>query len=215
MSRALTIAQLYDKKRTLHALEGDFADLIGSDIEISGSWFIWGGTNSGKTSFAMQLAKMLTKYDKVLYNSIEEKDSFTFVLALKRARMEDVAKKINILIAEPLDALIERLSKPQSANIIFIDSYQHSKMNFAQYLELTERFPKKLFVIISQAKGKEPKTEDAASVKYASDVKIWVEGCKAFAQSRYGGQTPYTIWAERAAIYWGDKDRENTNDNTN
>lgn len=209
MSRALTIAQVYEQKRKLHKLHGEFAKLIGEEIELTGSWFIWGGSNSGKTSFSTQLAKMLTEYGKVVYNSLEEKTSYTFVLALKRAQMEDVADKITILVAEPYAELVERLEKPKSANIVFIDSYQHSKMNFTQYLELINKFPKKLFVFISQAKGREPKTEDAASVKYGSDVKIWIEGCKAFPQSRYGGQTPYTIWKERAAIYWGDSDRIN------
>lgn len=213
--RALTIAQVYAQKRNLHKLFGEFAKLIGNEIEITGSWFIWGGSNSGKTSFSMQLAKMLTSYGKVIYNSLEEKTSYTFVLALKRVQMENVADKITVLVAEPYGELVQRLEKPKSANIIFIDSYQHSKINFTQYLELVNKFPKKLFIFISQAKGKEPKNEDASSVKYSSDVKIWVEGCKAFAQSRYGGQTPYTIWAERAAIYWGDQDAPTYNEVSN
>lgn len=206
IKRGLTVSQLYSKKRDLHALDGDIAALVGDKIELTGVWLIWGGSNSGKTSFAVQLAKKLTKYGKVIFDSIEEGDGYTFEIALRRVRMEDVEKRIMILIAEPMEDLIQRLSKPKSADIIFIDSLQHSRVRYTQIVEMSKKFPKKLFIFISQAKGKEPKGEDADSTKYMAHVKIWVEGCKAFAQSRYGGQTPYTIWPERASIYWGDQD---------
>ena len=204
-NRAMSITELYGKRRSTYRLEGDFAALIGEEIELTGAWFIWGGTNSGKTSLAMLLGKELTKYGRVAYNSLEQKDSLTIVLALKRVRMEEVARRFIFLNAEPLAELKERLSKQKSPDIIIIDSFQHGRYKYEQYIELIELFPRKLFVFISQARGKDPMGSDAESAKYTADVKIRVEGCKAFAQSRYGGHTPFVIWEDRAARYWGDR----------
>lgn len=214
--RAMTVRELYNKKRKTHRLDGPFGDLIGSEIELTGVWLIWGGSNSGKTSGAMQLAHKLTEYGKVAYNSWEERDGLTIVLALKRARMHEVPSgRFLFLVAEPLDELKVRLRKPKSPDIVFIDSFQYARMRYDDVIDLTTEFPKKLFVIISQAQGKLPKGNDADGVKYAANVKIWIEGCRAFPNSRYGGQTPYTIWEPKAARYWGERERNGENSESN
>lgn len=205
-SRAMTVRELYNKKRRTHRLDGPFGDLIGNEIELTGVWFMWGGSNSGKTSGAMQLAHKLTEYGKVAYNSWEERDGLTIVLSLKRARMHEVPTgRFIFLVAEPLEELKARLRKPKSPDIVFIDSFQYARMRYDDVIDIMAEFPKKLFVIISQAQGKLPKGSDAESVMYAANVKIRVEGCRAFANSRYGGQTPYTIWEPKAVRYWGEK----------
>ena len=40
--------------------------------ELTGSWMIWGNSSNGKTSFCLQLAKYLSKFGRVAYNSLEE-----------------------------------------------------------------------------------------------------------------------------------------------
>lgn len=49
----------------------------------------------------------------------------------------------------------------------------------------------------------ESQNKAANSVKYDAFVKIYVEGYKAFAQSRYGGGREYVIWKQGAEQYWG------------
>jgi len=41
---------------------------------------------------------------------------------------------------------------------------------------------------------------------YTADLKIWVEGYRAFSKGRTFGELGYyTIWPERAEAYWGVK----------
>lgn len=205
--RAMSVTELYSRRRTIYKLEGELADLIGAEVELRGAWFIWGGSNSGKTAFACQLAKELSKYKTVAYNSIEEGDSLTMTLALKRVQMQDVGSRFLFLDAEPIEELDVRLAKHKSPGIVIIDSFQYARLRYQQFIDLVGRHPSKLFIFISQAKGKEPSGADAEAAKYAASVKIWVEGCRAFAQSRYGGGKPYTIYEERAHRYWDARSR--------
>jgi hypothetical protein len=75
-------------------------------------------------------------------------------------------------------------------------------MTYNDYKTLRSLFPQKLFILISHAEGKNPAGRVAKSIKYDAFVKIWVEGYRAFAVSRYGGGEPYTIWDEGADEYW-------------
>lgn len=204
----MTVAELNAKKYNTRRLSGAWADLLGEQIEIRGVWFVWGASNSGKTSFALQACKMFAeeKHGVVLYNSVEQRDSYSIKLAINRVCLGDV-KGFLFLPGEPIEALTERLARPKSPDIVVIDSIQHARMSYEQVCALSERFPKKLFVFVSHAKGKEPSGKDAEDTRYLADVKIRVEGCKAFAQSRYGGGKDYVIYEPRANAYWGDKDR--------
>ncbi len=119
--------------------------------------------------------------------------------------MEDVKRRIVLLDQEPIADLIERLKKRKSPDIIAIDSIQYTGMNYDAYRALRKQFPKKLFILISHAEGKEPAGRVAKSIRFDAFVKIWVEGYTAFPTSRYGGGQPYTVWEEGAEKYWGEK----------
>lgn len=204
MGRAMSIAELIGRRRQTHRLDGEFAGLIGSEIELSGAWFIWGGSNSGKTTFATQLGKYMTRFGRVAYDSIEEGDSLSMVMAMQRTNMQEVARRVIFLNAEPITELRERLAKQKSPDIVIIDSFQYAGLKYDAFKQLLSDYPRKLFIFVSQANGKEPRGSDAEAARYAAHVKIWVEGCRAFATSRYGGGRPYTIWQERASEYWND-----------
>ena len=75
-------------------------------------------------------------------------------------------------------------------------------MSYKEYQDLRDSFPNKLFVFISHADGRNPKGDVGKSVRYDANVKIYVEGYKAFPQSRYGGGKAFTIWQEGAERYW-------------
>lgn len=201
MSRALSISDLYAKKYDLLPLEGLWSDFIGTPAS-TGVWFVWGGTTSGKTSFIMQLMKELSRYDRIIYESLEEGTDHTMQNAMKRAKMDDVKRRIHIA-TEPLDEMSARLRKPKSPGVIVIDSWKYTWANFKRYKAFKEAHSDKLIIIIGHADGKEPASRVTKEIRYDASLKIYVEGYRAHTQGRYIGRTGiYDIWPEKAKIYW-------------
>lgn len=202
LRRAISIDEIMSKKFKDITFEGAWRNLLG-EPEISGAWIIWGQSFNGKTSFSMQLAKELTKYGKVLYNSLEEGARKSMKQSIERHHMQEVKRRFHI-IQESIDTLKVRLRKRRSADIIFIDSLQYSDLNKAEYKKLKTEFNDKLFIFISHAEGKQPKGRFADFVRYDCDVKIHVEGYKAFCMSRLSGgrNSEYVIWQQGADDYW-------------
>ncbi|AWG24804.1 ATP-binding protein [Flavobacterium kingsejongi] len=172
--------------------------------EASGVWIIWGKSGSGKSRFNMILAKMLTEFEKVAYNSLEEGARLSLQKNINDCKMIEVKEKFVILAREPIPELKERLRKKRRPGIVFIDSLQYTGLTKKEYLSLKEEFTDVLFIFISHANGTEPKGSVAEFIRYDADIKIRVEGFKAFPISRYGGGEPFVIWPEAAAEYWND-----------
>jgi len=123
--------------------------------------------------------------------------------ALIEAGMQDVARRF-ILISESMKDLDGRLKKHKSPDVIVIDSFQYTQMSFKDYQKFKNRHRDKLLIFISQAEGNKPSGRTAVSVMYDAALKIWVEGYRAISKGRYfGSKGYYTIWEERANIYWG------------
>ncbi|GEP52345.1 hypothetical protein FNO01nite_30170 [Flavobacterium noncentrifugens] len=202
-NRAVTVDEIENKKYKDLVLEGDWLKLLG-EPESSGSWIVWGQSGSGKSRFTMMLAKCLAGHGKVLWNDLEEGVRKSMQKTIRECKMIDVKQNFLLLNKEPIEDLKVRLRKRKSAKFIFINSVQHSKLTKVQFIDLINEFPNKLFIFISHAEGKEPKGTVADFVRYDSDIKIRVEGYKAFPISRLGGGEPYVIWPEEAAKYWLD-----------
>jgi hypothetical protein len=204
MNRAVSVSQLMKTEHNTLDFHGSWLDLIGKP-ERTGSIMIWGNSANGKTRFALQFAKYLTNFGRVTYNALEEGASQSMKLAFRDVGMEECKTKLVLLDKEPVvPNLIKRLEKPKSPNFVFIDSFQYAQLNYEQYKLLIDRFRKKLFVFVSHADGKHPAGRVAKSVRYDAFVKIWVEGFRAFAEGRYGGNgEPYTIWDKGAFEYYG------------
>ncbi|MCK5015827.1 MAG: hypothetical protein KAS32_02045 [Candidatus Peribacteraceae bacterium] len=200
--RAKSVSELLTKKFKTMPFDGDWYASIGKP-ELAGTWIIWGNSGNGKTRFALQLCKYLTQFGKVAFNSLEEGASLSMRKAFTETGMEEVKRRLVLLDQEPISELFERLSKHKSPDIIAIDSLQYTGMKYKDYRTLRETFPKKLFILISHADGKEPAGRVAKSIRFDAFVKIRVEGYKAFPVSRYGGGEPYIIWHEGADSYWG------------
>lgn len=202
MGRALSVDNVLSKRRKLLAFDGEWLEAMGRP-EMTGTWIIWGGSGSGKTTFTMQLAKYLTRFGRVAYNSMEEGDSESIKRAFQRVGMREVKRRLVLLDNEAIDELKERLRKHKSPEVIIIDSLQYSDMSYKEYKALRDEFRNKLFVIISHAEGREPEGKVAKKVRYDAFVKIRVEGYRAFVVSRFGGGRPYDVWPEGAAQYHG------------
>lgn len=199
--RGLTVKEVRAYKANLLQFDGEWEDTIGNP-ELTGSWIIWGNPSNGKTRFALMLAKYLSRFVRVAYDSLEEGLSVSLQRAIVEIGFDDAERNVLFLDKEPIAELRERLKKRKSPQVIIIDSLQYTGLKYQQYIELKDTFRSKLFIFISHADGREPKGEVARSVKYDAFVKILVEGFKAFPQSRFGGTEPYVIWDKGAERFW-------------
>jgi len=187
-------------------LEGEWLRHLGNAVK-EGSWFIYGPSGNGKTHYALQLAKYLAQFGRVTYDSVEQGESDTMRAAFEHVGMIDVNGKMELLNKESLEELIYRLKRPKSPSFIFIDSLQTLRFDrkgqrgvtYADYRQLMEMFPKKLFIFISKAKGLNPWNDMALNIKYDSHIKIWVENYYANIETtRYanGGEV-FDVWKDR------------------
>jgi hypothetical protein len=205
--RAGSVDQLYKVKFNIMEFERTWKACFGKP-QLGGTWLIYGNSGNGKTSLSMQLSKYMTQFGKVLYNSFEEGKSLSFQNTLRLNRMEQVKSKFNWLGGEEISVLIERLKMRNSPDIIIIDSVQHALLNKTEYRFLKKKFPKKLFIYTSHAKGKEPKGEVADSIYYDADLKIRVEGFRAFVEGRLNKSEGkvFDIYPEKSKNYWREVD---------
>lgn len=191
--RALTVKQIRAYKPKILEFTGEWLASLGKP-ELTGTWIIWGSSANGKTRYALKLAKYLAGFGKVLYNSLEEGLSKSMQQAIADVGMSDVQRNFLLLDKESIGDLTERLRRQRSPNVIFIDSLQYTGLRYEDYKQLRDEFPKKLFIFISHADGKEPRGEVGKSVRYDAFIKVWVEGFKAYAESRFGGGSEFVIW---------------------
>jgi len=204
--KALSITDLIKMKKETFDFNGAWFDAFGTP-ERTGIWFIWGGSGNGKTTFTMQLCKELCRFDKVLYDSLEEGASLTMQNSIIRAGMLDVKRNFQLLAGENIIDLDKRLSLRRTAKIVVIDSFQYTQMSYRDYIRLKEKHRDKLLIFISHADGRKPSGRSAVSVMYDATLKIWVEGYRAFSKGRFiGSKGSYDIWTEGAEKYWGEKD---------
>lgn len=182
--------------------------------ELRGAWIIWGGSGSGKTTFTLMLCKYLAGFRRVAYNSLEQGLSLSLQKAWERVDMAEAGSNIILLNKEQMPELRERLRKRKSPDIIVIDSVQYlTKFYTQQFNELKEDFPDKLFIFISQADkaDKDPDGKTAKHIRYDADIKIKVEGYKAFVTTRYEdpengeGGADFIIWEQGASEYWAEQ----------
>lgn len=201
--RAISVETMYNIKFETMQFKGVFKDSFGQP-QLGGTWLSFGSTSQGKTSLNMQLAKYLTNFGKVAYNSYEEGVSKSFQDAIVRNNMRDVSADFVILQGEPVEDLIKRLKRRRSPRIIFMDSIQHARLTKQQYKRLKNEFPNKLFIYTSHARGKQPKGEVADFIRYDADIKIFTEGFRAFPEGRLSGDSGqyFDIWPEKSKIYW-------------
>ena len=179
--------------------------------ELRGAWIVYGGSGSGKTTYVMQLCKYLTNFGRVAYNSLEQGLSLSLQKAWERVGMEEAGSKIILLQKESLKDIRERLTKKNAPDIVVIDSVNYwIGFTMRDYTRLKDDNPNTLFVFIAHEDKGQPKGNMAKNIRYDADIKIRVEGYKAFATTRYedsdkgeGGQD-FTIWEQGAREYWAE-----------
>lgn len=210
MARALTYRNIENYKPVELEFSGRWEASFGRP-EIKGSWLVWGNSGSGKTRFAMQLCKYLCRFGRVAYNSLEEGLSKSMQNAIMQVGMKEMERRFILLDMEGKSDLEKRLERRKSPDVVIIDSLQYFRMTLADYERFKRKFPNKLFIFVSHAKGNEPKGSVAESIRYDAFVKVRIEGYKAFPVSRYlnGDAPPFIIWTQGAEDYWGNIDLKN------
>ena len=111
MKRALSVKDILDKKYHTFPFEGEWKAAFGNPERV-GVWFVWGNSGNGKSSFVMQLCKELCKYDRVVYDSLEEGSCKTVQDSLRRHGMSEVSRKL-AFIQEDMETLKTRLRQRQ------------------------------------------------------------------------------------------------------
>jgi hypothetical protein len=179
--------------------------------ELRGAWIIYGESGSGKTHFALELLKYLSRFGRAAYDSLEQGLSLSMQTAWKDAAMHEAGSRVILLAKEPVEELRERLRKRKSPDFVVIDSIT-ALVGFTRsvFIELVNEFPDKLFIFIAHEENGKPYPAIARHVRKLSEVKIHAEGYKAFITTRFqsgpgeGGED-FTIWEEGAHEYWIDK----------
>jgi len=176
--------------------------------ELRGSWMVWGGSGSGKTTFMLKLAKYVSRFRKTAYDSLEQGLCLSFQVAWNRVGMAEAGNNIMLIEKETLSDLRARLDKKRSPDVIIIDSLHYWQgFKLSDYVSLLQSYPDKLFVFVSHERGGEPKGSTAQYIRYNSDVKIRVEGYRAYVTTRYEdkengvGGADFIIWEEGANEY--------------
>lgn len=204
MGRALSVNNILTAKFNTLSFDGVWQAAVGNP-ELTGSWVIYGAPKNGKTSFAFMLAKYITRFKRVAYDSVEEGKSLTMQMQVQRHQMLDVGGRFVLLDKEDINELKVRLDHKKSPDVIFIDSVQFLDMKFSEYKELKARYPQKLFVYISHVQGTQPEGQVAKRIWRDANVIFRVEGFRAFSTSRYGGGEYIDVWKDRAEAYHGIK----------
>lgn len=205
MARAYSPSEILNIKKKDFAFSGEWRDAFGSP-EQSGVWLIWGNSGNGKTSFVMQLCRELSRFGRVVYNTLEEGVSSKVMQdAIKRFGLNELDGRLQF-VSESTDELTKRLSKRRSPDFAIIDSFQNAGISYKRYLDMKAMNRGKLIVFVSRASGKMPMGRAAESVMYDADLKIWVEGYRAFSKGRYIGKSGFMdIWHNGAMEYWGER----------
>lgn len=213
MGRALSNKNVCDARFEVADFEGRWLASIGKP-ELRGAWIIYGESGSGKTHFALELLAYVSRFVKqAAYDTIEQGLSLSFQRAWNDAGMIEAGNRVIVYAKEQMPELRARLKKRRSPEIVVIDSITAlTGFTRTSFTQLLDEFPDKLFIFIAHEEGGKPYPAVAKHVRKLSEVKIRVEGFKAFVTSRFsgkdGGGADFIIWPEGAARYYAEETEE-------
>jgi len=194
------------KHKTM-AFTGKWLDSFGKP-PVTGSWIIYGTSGSGKTGFALQLAKYLTNFDRVLYWALEQGNSTAFQIAWKREKMAECGNDIMVADAnEDFDMIEKTMKQRKGRGILIIDSLTPLKgqsFNIITYENFHRKMKDKLLIWVSHEKNGIPDTNVGDYIMKLADLKMRAEGFKVTVNSRAGDKMKdFIIWEKGANEYIG------------
>lgn len=176
----------------------DWVPHLGEPQLGNSNWLIYGGSGHGKTSYVLQLVKMLCQEgQRVHYNTSEEGLKKSFKMALKRNHLKGVPG-FNYH-QENLHELTQRLLRRRQAKIVVIDSVQYffRGMQSKRYYEFIEQFKDTTFIWVSGADGKHPRGKVAEDIFYDADIVVNVKDFQAcIEKNRFEAYDSRLIWEQ-------------------
>lgn len=208
VKRALTVRNMIDMKIKRLPFTGAWFNAFGRP-DATGTWFIYGNSSNGKTSFSLRLTKYLAELGlKVVYLSMEEFGADSLREAIIREELPETCEgKILFPPPETFEAFVERVESPKSPDVYIIDTIQRfrKQLDPETYYSFVERNPGKLFIIMSHVEGKDPDGKLAIEIMRDARLKIFIEGQIAFSKGRsIGPKKAFVIWEETAIRVHGE-----------
>ncbi len=210
MGRAISNRNVCDASFKVADFEGPWLASFGRP-ELRGAWIIYGESGSGKTHFAMELLKYLLKFvSRGAYDTLEQGLSKSFQTAWYDADMQSCGNKVVVYSKEEISDLKARLQKRRSPDVVVIDSIT-ALTGFTRpaFADLINTFPDKLFIFLAHEENNKPYPAIAQHVRKLSEVKVRVEGFRAFVTTRFmaegEGGADFTVWEKGEHEYWLNK----------
>lgn len=197
--RTIGMFQLDQMKFVTYEFQGEWRRTFGQP-ERNFAMMVHGESGNGKTDFCVKLAKYMAQFAVVLYLSAEEGISSTIQTAFRRNSMIDVKGRVILAEKATFDELMDYLKKRNKPGVVILDSLDYMRLTTEQYKLLRERYPKIAVVVVAWSKGELPKSQYAKDIEYMADIKVRVHRYVAHPRSRYGGNEPFIIWADKAPI---------------
>ena len=182
MAKALSNRNVCDANFNVADFTGEWLATFGKP-ELRGAWIIFGESGSGKTHFALSLLAYLTQFvDKAAYDTIEQGLSLSFKNSWLDANMAEVGNKVVVYSKEQIPALREEAAQAQKSAGCGDRFHNracgvHARSTFAS---LMDEFPDKLSSSSPTRKTASPYPAVARHVRKLAEVKIRVEGFKAY-----------------------------------
>ncbi len=198
VQRAHSYEDISSQKFKIIPIQKEWLGHLGEPQLGNSHWLVYGESGHGKTSYVLQIVKMLTEFEKVHYNTLEEGMKQSFKLALKRNNMKIVASKFNFH-QEDLEELTKRLDRRRQPKIVVIDSVQYffRGKQLKHYFDFINKFQNTTFIWVSGADGKKPKGSIANDIYYDADIVINVKDFEAIVmKNRFEAYESRIIWKE-------------------
>jgi predicted ATP-dependent serine protease len=177
-------------------ISSDWKPHLGDPQLGNSHWLIYGESGQGKTSYVLQVVKMLCQTGhRVHYNTAEEGLKKSYKMALDRNNLKGVLG-FNYQ-QESLYELQSRLSRRRQAKIVVIDSVQYffRGMNSKQYFDFISRFKDTTFIWVSGAESAKPRGKIAEDIYYDADIVIHVKDFEAVVKkNRFEAYESRIIW---------------------
>jgi hypothetical protein len=207
--KVLGVVQFHQKTFKTNSLKHTkFKDIL-AEIPRGFVGAFYGYSGNGKTETCIQFAKVLTEFGKVAWLSYEQGHSKSLQRATTRNRMDEVSGKFLIIdptknrkegvsFLEDLDAF---LSKRNSPDYVFIDSFDYTRFSWLDYVFLKEKYGEKkgiVFIMHSTKTGKLKKNV-AEEIVFDGEFGFFVKDYICYPdKNRLEGVAPYVVWEEEA-----------------
>ncbi len=204
-------------KHETMAFTGKWLESFG-EPPADGDWIIYGTSGSGKTGFALQLAKYLTNFGRVLYWQREQGNSKTFQKSWKREKMQECGTQITVADDDTtFEEIIKKMTQRKGYDFLITDSlttlrYYIEQINnedvvksfgIVNYERFRKRMKNKLRIWLSHEKNGIPDTGVGDYIMKLADLKMRCEGFKVMTNSRSGDKMKdFVIWEKGAKEYW-------------